>query len=126
MAEIWKFIVQTLLGELVVVIVGVLIANFILARWQKYRFGRWQVVVQKDNQELVRREVSPRKAKEILEEPADLVVFLKGIVSPFDWINCDLFTEGQQVGLLRIDHEQRIYYIDLDKNPRGGRTAERV
>jgi uncharacterized membrane protein (UPF0182 family) len=112
-----NFIIQTLLGELIVVIVGVLIAHFILGWVEKWRFGGWQVVVSRAKQEVVRREISARKAKEILEEPADLVVFLKGIVSPFEWIACDLYTEGQELGLLEIDALKRVYLINLDKNP---------
>lgn len=111
------FIAQTLLGELIVVIAGVLFAYLIKNQYDKFRYGRYQVRVLKDDRELVNRPVSPRKTKEILDEPADLAVFLKGVVSPYGWIRCDIISEGQEIGLLTIERQKREFVIDLDKNP---------
>lgn len=115
--EVIRFIGETLLGELVIIIVGVLFANFIWRAIERLRYGNWQVVITRAGQQIVAREVSPRKVREILEEPADLVTFLKGVVSPYAWITCDLITEGQQRKLLVVDHSERRFLIDLDKNP---------
>ncbi len=115
--EILDFVFQTLLGEFVIVVVGVLFANFIKSRWEKWRYGGWRVQVQEGDRTLVNREVSAPKAKEVLEESADLAVFLKGVVSPYALLNCDLVAEGRTLGLLVIDKEQRRFVIDLDRNP---------
>ncbi|MBC8446147.1 MAG: hypothetical protein H8D78_00205 [Chloroflexi bacterium] len=62
------------------------------------------------------RKISAGKAREILEEPADLSVFLKGVVSPYAWVNCDIIEEGRKIGLLQEDRQNRVFTIDLDKN----------
>jgi len=113
---------------------GVLIA-FAIRRWYWDRcFNGWVVKVTQNGVEKVNRTISPRKAKEIYEEPADLSVFLKGIASPYSYIRGDILEEGPKLGLLNpIEHEnrkigfrtwclpwriRRTYMIDLDKNPR--------
>jgi len=58
-----------------------------------------------------------RKAKEILDEPADLSVFLKGVISPYALLNCDIIEEGERMGLLIRDNINRQFIVDLDKNP---------
>ncbi|MEW5984997.1 MAG: hypothetical protein AB1791_00020 [Chloroflexota bacterium] len=119
MREILDFIIQTLLAELIVVVAGFLLANYILTYVDKRRFGGWKALVTRQGKTLVERPISPHKAKELLQEPADLVVFLKGVVSSYETINCDLWDEGQKIGLLRIDKTQRTFTVDLDKNPPG-------
>ncbi|MCB0078894.1 MAG: hypothetical protein KDD73_15895 [Anaerolineales bacterium] len=117
MEALIDFVFQTLLGELIVVVVGVLFANFIRNRWDEWRFGGWRVIVTDGAQSLVDRVVSAHKAKEVLGESADLSVFLKGIVSPYAHLRCDLVDEGVQLGLLKVDHKRRRFMIDLRKNP---------
>ena len=117
---ILDFIAQTLLGELIVVIAGVLFAYGIKGQYDKWRYGRYRVRILQNGAEKVNRPISPRKAKEILDEPADLAVFLKGVASPYGWIRCDIISEGQEIGLLTIDHQKRTFIIDLDKNPFDG------
>ena len=119
MNEIGRFFIETILGELVVVILGVLFANYIWSWMERRRFGDWRVIVQRQGEELVRREISPRKVREVLEEPVDLVTFLKGVVSPYAFINCDLITEGQKRRLLLIDRPGRRFVLNLDQNPPG-------
>ena len=117
MNEILRFLLETVLGELVVVILGVLFANYIWSWIEEGRYGGWQVIVRQQDKTLVQRDVSPRKVREVLEEPADLVTFLKGVVSPYAFINCDLITEGQERGLLLVDKEGRQFVLNLDHNP---------
>ncbi len=120
------FVIQTLLAELIVVVAGVLVAHSFLALAIKLRYGRWQVRIIKENTEILRRDISPTKAKEILGEPADMSVFLKGVVSPYGWINCDLLREGKEIGLFVQDNRQRLLTINLDKNPdNANRIGER-
>lgn len=115
--NILNFILTSLLQELVVVIAGVIVAQIILSRWDRWRYGGWKVVVTKNQQEILRRDISPGKAKQILQEPADLSVFLKGVVSPYAQIHCDLIEEGQKIGLLVEDPLARQFTIALDRNP---------
>lgn len=123
--ELLRFIYEVLLGELVIVIVGVLFANFIKSRWDTWRYGGWRVLVKDvDGTALVSREVSPRKAQEVLDEPADLAVFLKGVASSYATLNCDLIGEGLQNGLLTVDREGKCFVIDLQHNPPDRRKEE--
>lgn len=121
--ELLRFTGETILGELIIVVIGVLFANVIKERIEQWRYGGWQVVVLQGGRQIVARDVSPRKVHEVLEEPADLVTFLKGVASPYAWIHCDLITEGQQLGLLVVDRAQRRFVIDLDKNPKRERPS---
>lgn len=66
--NILNFILTSLLQELVVVIAGVIVAQIILSRWDRWRYGGWKVVVTKNQQEILRRDISPGKAKQILQE----------------------------------------------------------
>ena len=123
-----RFIVNSLLQELVVVVFGVLIAQQIYNRWVDWQYGGWQVIILEKGEEILKRDVSPHKAKEVLGEPADLAVFLKGVVSPYGWINCDILAQGKDVGLFKLINEGRLnrrFVIDLDQNPQtGARRSE--
>ena len=117
--DIRDWLISGLFQNFVWVIVGVLIANFIRERWERWRYGRWRVIILKKGEEILNRAISPGKASEILTEPADLAVFLKGVASPYVWINCDLIGEGKDRGLLVEDRPNRRFVIDVDKNPPG-------
>lgn len=112
-SEIIDFVVQTVFGELIIVIIGVLFANYLQEWWQKRRYGHWQVIVKHKDETIITRPVSARKAKEILEENADLAVFLKGIISPKAFVNCDLITEGKDLGVFCKDADQRIFQLNV-------------
>jgi hypothetical protein len=117
LSDILSFVAQTLLGEFLVVVAGVLFAHFIQNWWEQKRYGQWRVRILQGGEMILDREISARKAKEILEEPAELSVFLKGVVSPYAWVRCDILKEGIERRLLVQDREQRIFFVDLDKNP---------
>jgi hypothetical protein len=121
---ITDFVLQTVLAELLIVILGVLFARLVQSRWEEWKYGGWRVVVIGQGQTHVNRGISTRKAKEIREEPADLSVFLKGTVSPYAFLRCDIIQEGVELGLLRIDEEGRVYTVDLDKNPPQDRHSQ--
>ena len=117
--DILDWFVSGLFQNFVWVIVGVLIANSIRDFIENKRYGNWRVIVKKQGEEKLNRSISPGKAKEILTESAELAVFLKGVTSPYGWINCDLIEEGKKIGLLVEDQANRCFVIDLDKNPPG-------
>ena len=87
---IFEFIFQTLLGEVIVVIAGFILAKAILEKRDNRRFGGWRILVRDKSTELVNRPISVRKVKEILDDSADLSVFVKGVASPYCWIKCDI------------------------------------
>ncbi len=116
-ATVWDFIVQTLLQEFVVIVFAVLFA-LTIQRWiEKWRYGNWQVEIREAQKRVLYKNISPGKAKAILEIPEDMSVFLKGLISPFGWLNCDLIDDGPRLGLLNINTKKRIISIDMDKNP---------
>ena len=111
---ILTFIWQTLLQELIVVIVGVLVANYILNWWQERRYGGWRALIRgKSGETILDRPLSANKAQALLAEPADLNVFLKGLVSPYAIVHCDLITVGKEHGVYVEDHADRRMTINL-------------
>jgi hypothetical protein len=117
--NVLNFVVETLLAEFVVVVAGVLFVRFIQHQWQNWRFGGWRVIITREGAEVLKRSISPRKAREILDEDADLAVFIKGVASPYEWIHCDPLEEGLKNGLLVVDKPHRRLVINLDHNPPG-------
>ncbi len=105
---IGQFIAETLLGELIVVIVGVLFAYSIKRQYDHWRYGRWRVRILQEGEEKINRAISPRKAEEILDEPADMSVFLKGVISPYAWINKFLPTPLSAIILSKINKLDKI------------------
>ena len=117
---IWSFIIaisQNLIASFLAVVFGIAFTQFVLRRWDEHRYGRWHVIIKKKEEIKVNRAISVRKAKEILDEPADLSVFLKGVISPYALLNCDIIEEGERLGLLIRDNINRQFIVDLDKNP---------
>lgn len=117
-------IITNLLSEFIVVVLGVLSAQFIRNRYDEWRYGKWQVIIKEADGEIHKRAVSPKKAKQILEIPEDLSVFLKGVASAYDWINVDLITEGREIGMLEEDRSNRRFVINMDKNPQSSTKHE--
>ena len=117
MSDISRGVLTNLLSEFIVVVIGVLVAQFILARWDEWRYGGWQVVVMDRQGQEHRRPISARKAKQLLDEPADLSVFLKGVVSAYSQVSVDLITEGRTLGLLQEDRAARRFTVDLRRDP---------
>lgn len=119
-------IVTNLLSEFIVVVLGVLFAQFIKNRWDERRYGHWKVIINEADGQVHSRSISPKKAKQILEVPEDLSVFLKGVVSAYAQLRVDLITEGRKIGLLEEDRTNRRFVIDLTKNPQEAAGREDV
>lgn len=117
MDNVWAVIGLGVLTNFISTILGVLAAYVIRDHINERRFGRWRARVTRGGKEIGSRGISARKAEQLLEEPAELSVFLKGVASPYGWINCDLVTDGVDNGMLIIDRVGRVYTIDMDKNP---------
>lgn len=118
MATIPTGILTNLLSEFLIVVFGVLFANFIKNRIDAYRFGRWTVTVYDAGGEAHERPISPKKAQQILAVPEDKSVYLKGVASVYGRLNCDLITEGAKLGMLQENHNARQFVIDMRLNPK--------
>ena len=110
-------VLLNLISNFLIVVLGILFTQFVRRRLDERRYGRWLVIIKEKDQIKVKRAISVRKAKEILNEPADLSVFLKGIVSPYDTLHCDIIEEGERRGLLIRDNVNRQFILNLDRNP---------
>ena len=117
MDNVWAVIGLGVLTNFISTILGVLAAYVIRDHINERRFGRWRARVVRGGKEIGSRGISARKAEELLEEEAELSVFLKGFAGAYGWINCDLVTDGVANGMLTIDPVGRVYTIDMDKNP---------
>lgn len=111
-------IAQNLVASFLAVVLGIGFTYFIRRRWDEKHFGGWRVVVWKKGAIEVDRAISAEKAKEILLEPSELSVFLKGVASPYGWINCDILQKGIEEKLFVRDDAKRLLTIDLDHNPK--------
>lgn len=111
-------VAQNLLASFIGVLLGLAFAHFYQERRERQKYGGWHVLVFKDGEEKVNRPIPVAKAKEIPLETPELSVFLKGVASPYGWINCDLVVKGKELGLLKIDKTRRRIVIDLDRNPK--------
>jgi hypothetical protein len=151
MEIIWTWsvpVMQNLLSSLIAVIAGIIFTQFIRNRYDKWKYGRWHVVVTQSvppseqpatgatatasptatpltapRQVLVDRAISVRKAKEILTETSDLSVFLKGVISPYAYVKCDLVGDDCEKGLLEKDDAHRVFRVDLDHNRHASEPA---
>lgn len=111
-------ITQNLVASFLAVVLGIAFTYLVRRQWDRRKVGGWRVVVRKQGKDEVDREISVDKAKEILREPSELAVFLKGVASPYGWINCDILQRGREEGLFVQDDEKRLLLIDLDRNPK--------
>lgn len=114
---------QNLLASFLGVLLGLAFAHFYQERRERQKYGGWHVLVLKDGEEKLHRVIPVAKAKEIPLETPELSVFLKGVASPYGWINCDLIVKGKELGLLKIDNPQRRVVINLDCNPKPPRET---
>lgn len=121
---IWEWIISGLVQNFVWVIVAILFVQFGQRVYENWKYGNWRVIVHLKGEDKVNREISPGKVKEILSEPAEMSVFIKGVASPYGWINCDVLTEGKKIGLFVEKPEERHLLIDLDKNPRDDHNSK--
>jgi len=112
-----EWVLSGLVQNFVWMLVAIFFAQFVQRAYEKWRYGNWRILVKRAGEELVNREISTGKVKEILSEPAEMSVFVKGVASPYGWINCDVLTIGKDNGLFVKNPIERRLVIDLDKNP---------
>ncbi len=89
--------------------------------YTKKKWGGWSVEVYDDlsANPLARRTLSTISAKRVLTDVGDLSTFLKGVVSPFEYLNIDIVSEeSKKIKLLDIDEKNKKMIIDISKNPK--------
>lgn len=109
------------------VVFGVLFANFVQRRIKQWRYGGWRLLHHPGEplpeetarpmdeaaaeRPLLERELSADTAQRILYDKSELDMYLKGRVSPFANVNCDLVTEldsGTSPVIVKDDAGRRI------------------
>ena len=83
-------------------------------------------IITKNNEILLNKKISSAKVKLITSVPEDKLVFLKGLVAPFEILNCDLLEDGPKLGLYHEDAKEKKYYINLDHNPQPVKKLKRA
>jgi hypothetical protein len=116
--KILEWFVSGLFQNFVWVIVGIVIVQFFQDRIDRWRFGRWKVLISRGDLVLLEKVISPGKVKHILDVPEDKLVYLKGLVAPFEMLNCDLLEQGPVLGLYAENQKERRFLIRLEKNPK--------
>lgn len=116
-SDLANFFFETLFGELLLTIVGVILAQPLIKKFDNLRYGQWCLTVMKNGEaQIEKMPISPGKMKQFHEIPEEMPVFLKGMCSPFHRINCDLMQEGKEKGVLNIDEKNRVILINLDRD----------
>ncbi len=113
-----EWFVSGLFQNFIWVVVGIVFVNLIQKPIDYVRFGNWQVQITKNKKTLLQKSVSTAKVKHIQNMPEDKLVFLKGLVAPFEMLNCDLLQDGPKLDLYQEDFQARKFIINLDKNPK--------
>lgn len=121
-----EWVVSGLIQNSFWVVVGIVFVNLIQKPIDYVRFGKWQVLITKNKKTLLQKTVSTAKVKHIQTMPEDKLVFLKGLVAPFEMLNCDLLQDGPQIGLYQEDAQTRKFIINLDKNPKLSKNPKRA
>lgn len=129
MDPFWKDFLLGLGTNFLATLIGVLVAIYLRDRWYYRRlYDGWLVRILYDDREVLPggRSIGWTTAKTISESTAEESVLLKGIVSPYARLHCDLITEGRDTGILRevdiprtflghVRGKQRTYTIDLSQ-----------
>lgn len=113
-----EWFISGLFQNFIWVVVGIAFVNLIQKPIDYVRFGNWQVQITKNKKTLLQKTVSTAKVKHIQTMPEDKLVFLKGLVAPFEMLHCDLLQDGPKIGLYKEDAQARKFIINLDKNPK--------
>ena len=109
----WDWVVSTVIVELAVVFAGVLIANYYI-RWRKEKkWGKWNLVIRHGEDTVLDRSLSAGTTERIFSDETDLDVFLKGRVSVFGDVHCDLVSELKKGKSQVIEQDNAIRTITM-------------
>lgn len=105
-----------LIVEILIVIGGYIIGHIVVTKYKENKFGNWHAFLLKEDDEIILdRPLSPATAERVIEDEAELNVYLKGLISPFGIVNCDLVTELEKPNpnLIVVDHDARKIIVHL-------------
>ncbi len=123
MSNFGEFLFEQVLAALIAVLVGLIIAAVTQYGYYQIFYGGWKVVLTRRGKTVLTRAVPARKAHDIRSDPSEKSVYLKGIMSPYIQLNCDLIEDGHKLKMLIEDTKTRVFTINLDKNPRKRSTV---
>ncbi len=106
----WSGLLQNFLWLFITIVFTSVIWRFYLNR----RYGGWTVTLTINGKTILTRKVSTNKARECLEDESEKAVFLKGIISPYGRLTCDIIEEGLKNSLLEEDKRSREWIIHLN------------
>ena len=111
--------ILNLIYDLFKIFIGYIIARLTYEGvFKQWRYGGWTLLVRRDGRELTHRELSPQLAENVTKNDNDLSVYVKGVVSSYEWLRMDICSpESRDRGLLRVDKKARTITVDLDQNP---------
>lgn len=93
---------------------GVLLFEWLQGLWLELRWGRWQVIIKHPTEAIPPDDVTAIKAKNVLNEPSEKRVWIKGLMSTYVHVQCDCIgTLSEQTGLFKED--KRKFVIDFSK-----------
>ena len=107
--------IYDLIFEVFIIIISVLLVTPIKKGIDKIRYHGWFVTIIKNGENKVNRPISYQKLKEIKNESAEMSVFIKGVASPYGFINCDILEDGLKQKIFIIDEENKKLIYDFDK-----------
>jgi hypothetical protein len=118
--ELLQTIAQSLIYDVLKMIVSFIIARYLYEAYiMQWLWGGWHVVVKKDKRIIAERNISPSTFKRIDSDETDFSTYIKGLVSPFEWLEIDpLSEEAKQTELIKRDVKNKLICIDLSKNPK--------
>lgn len=93
---------------------GLILGWLLTKAWdyiQHWRHDGWHVVLRRNDETIIKRGVSPGKIMEIFEEPAEMAVFVKGVISPYGRIGRDPL---ETAGFIERNNEKRQIIINLN------------
>lgn len=112
------FIIEQIVAWAIGVMMATAVNVFVQATIKERKFRGWCVKITKGSDLLCTRAVGTKKAEEVLDDASTLSVFVKGIASPFVWLNEDLVSDNaRKSGLFWVDWNNKTWHVDILKNP---------
>lgn len=89
---------------------------YLLWKLSERKYKGYSIKVIKAGKTVVEDLIGSCKAKELLDDRGSLRVYLKGVASPFGWLQVDLLSEkAKDLGVFAL--EGRTFVINLDNQP---------
>lgn len=122
--DILQNIIQNLVYDLFKITLSFIFARYLYETYfMKWLWGGWCIILKEGEKTITEREMSPTTYKRIKEDDTELSVYIKGVVSPFAWINIDVVSdEARQSKFLQWDQANKLIIIDLSKNKDNQKT----